>query len=175
MEMGAAEWLRLVRIQRRPPEGLGNPPISLSYWRSGTDRQDGVLAQMEARVIWDHEAAGSIPAYPTRCQSRDWRSGWAKVPRGATHGLRLSVYHLSFSRRGQTRGTRKDGRRVAAGTCGTSISRCGSMAEHQPSKLGTRVRFPSPAPGAHTLLYMGFLFCTSENQRWLRERPPAGF
>ena len=48
MEMGAADGLRLVRIQRRLPEGLCNPPISLSCWRSGTDgrapRKDGAAA-----------------------------------------------------------------------------------------------------------------------------------
>ena len=46
---------------------------------------------MGARVVWDHEVAGSIPVTPT--------------------------------------------------TCG-----CNSMVEFQPSKLVTRVRFPSPAP-----------------------------
>lgn len=43
-----------------------------AYSLASEIRQPGVLAQLEARVIWDHEAAGSIPAYPTISQSHVW-------------------------------------------------------------------------------------------------------
>jgi hypothetical protein len=37
------------------------------------------------------------------------------------------------------------------------LSGCSSMVEQQPSKLNTRVRFPSPAPASNNFLEQGLL------------------
>jgi hypothetical protein len=39
------------------------------------------IAQMVARVVWDHEAAGSSPATPTK-NKREWLSGRASPCQG---------------------------------------------------------------------------------------------
>ena len=75
---------------------------------------------MVARVVWDHEAAGSSPATPTNINMREWLSGRASPCQGERREFES---------------------RLPLQICGY-----GSMVERQPSKLNTRVRFPLPAP-----------------------------
>lgn len=96
-------------------------------------RKDGDMEQWRkwsARLIWDQEAAGSSPVCSTKSQSRDWRSGWAKAPHGATHGPRRLVYHLSCIDDGERPVTqRKDGSCAVAGTYGTAYGPLAQQAE----------------------------------------------
>ena len=77
------------------------------------------VAQLGARVLWEHEVAGSIPVTPTilLCGS------------GSVVERHLAKVNVASSNL------------VFRSTCG-----CSSMVEFQPSKLVVRVRFPSPAP-----------------------------
>jgi hypothetical protein len=74
---------------------------------------------MVARVVWDHEAAGSSPATPTKM------SGSGSVVERHLAKVNVASSNLVFRSR----------------MCGY-----GSMVERQPSKLNTGVRFPLPAP-----------------------------
>lgn len=81
-------WVSLLLTSAAERQVRQRCRVSRRVWKR---TQDGAVAQGEARLIWDQEAAGSNPVCSTKGQSRGWRSGWAKAPPGATQGLRRLV------------------------------------------------------------------------------------
>jgi hypothetical protein len=89
------------------------------------------VAQMGARVLWEHEVAGSIPVTPT---TNNLICGSGSVVERHLAKVNVASSNLVFR----------------------SICGCNSMVECQPSKLVTRVRFPSPAPKKMSMLLTSF-------------------
>ena len=78
-------WVSLLLTSAAERQVRQRCRVSRRVWKR---TQDGAVAQGEARLIWDQEAASSNPVCSTKGQSRGWRSGWAKAPPGTAQGMR---------------------------------------------------------------------------------------
>ena len=97
----------------------------MATWRIGVsltscDFAVGVWRSLVARLLWEQDVAGSNPVTPT-----------IFLRHSQSFGANCASWGILASR---------------SNASGAHICGCGSMVELQPSKLITRVRFPSPAP-----------------------------